>query len=100
MSLGAGGVGLNLTEANHVVLVDPWWNPAVEEQAIHRVYRLGQKRSVQVIRLVVRDTVEERVMQLQHEKRALYQNVLGGDPDVMRQPRLTLFDLHWLLRCL
>jgi SNF2 family DNA or RNA helicase len=98
MSLGAGGVGLNLTLANHVVLVDPWWNPAVEEQAIDRVYRLGQQRPVQVIRLVVRDSVEERIMQLQQQKRALYEHVLGGDRPSSTEGRLTARDLHWLMQ--
>ncbi|KAF6002170.1 transcription termination factor, RNA polymerase II [Cyanidiococcus yangmingshanensis] len=98
MSIGAGGVGLNLTQANRVVLIDPWWNPAVEEQAIDRVYRLGQRRPVRVTRLVVRDSVEERVMQLQQQKRALYEHVLDSDRRPSVETRLTVRDLHWLMR--
>eukprot|EP01044_Picomonas_judraskeda_P000133 COSAG03_NODE_6_length_26200_cov_62.015517_10_plen_151_part_00 len=71
ISLQAGGVGLNLTAANHVVLMDPWWNPAVEEQATDRVHRLGQKRPVTVARMVAADTIEARMMELQDLKRKI-----------------------------
>ncbi|KAJ8511232.1 hypothetical protein OPV22_001666 [Ensete ventricosum] len=64
MSLKAGGVGLNLTAASNVFLMDPWWNPAVEEQAIMRIHRIGQKRQVRVRRFIVKDTVEGRIQQL------------------------------------
>ncbi|KAG2491123.1 hypothetical protein HYH03_010567 [Edaphochlamys debaryana] len=70
-SLKAGGVGMNLTAASHVHLLDPWWNPAVEEQAMDRVHRLGQVRGVQVYRYVAADTIEERMLQLQDRKRQL-----------------------------
>ena len=65
LSLKAGGIGLNLTAADHVFLLDPWWNPAVEEQAADRAHRIGQDRPVMVYRLVARDTVEERILALQ-----------------------------------
>jgi len=71
VSLKAGGVGLNLTAADHVFLFDPWWNPAVEEQAFDRAHRIGQEKPVFVYRLVAADTVEERILDLQIEKRAL-----------------------------
>ena len=76
MSLAAGSLGLNLTCASLVCLVDPWWNPAVEEQAINRVHRLGQTRRVQVVRLTVRDTCEKRVLALQKTKASLSSSVL------------------------
>ena len=69
MSLKAGGVGLNLTEADSVILLDDWWNPAVEEQAIARAHRIGQKNNVLVLRLVCKDTIEEKILQLQEKKR-------------------------------
>jgi SNF2 family DNA or RNA helicase len=71
ISLQAGGTGLNLTAADHVFLLDPWWNPAVEEQAADRAHRIGQTRPVLVHRLVAADTVEERVLALQASKRNL-----------------------------
>ncbi|GFR51518.1 hypothetical protein Agub_g13934, partial [Astrephomene gubernaculifera] len=70
-SLKAGGVGMNLTAASHVHLLDPWWNPAVEEQAMDRVHRLGQTRDVEVYRYVAADTIEERMLLLQERKRQL-----------------------------
>jgi SNF2 family DNA or RNA helicase len=78
VSLGAGGLGLNLTAADHVFILDPWWNPAVEEQAADRAHRIGQDRPVMVYRLVAQDTVEERVLALQARKRALADAALGG----------------------
>jgi SNF2 family DNA or RNA helicase len=71
LSLKAGGTGLNLTAADHVFLVDPWWNPAVEDQAADRAHRIGQDKPVMVYRLVARDTVEERILELQAKKRGL-----------------------------
>jgi SNF2 family DNA or RNA helicase len=78
ISLRAGGLGLNLTAADHVFLLDPWWNPAVEEQAADRAHRLGQDRPVLVYHLVAEDTVEERILALQAHKRALSDAVLEG----------------------
>ncbi|HEX8112081.1 MAG TPA: DEAD/DEAH box helicase, partial [Kofleriaceae bacterium] len=71
LSLKAGGTGLNLTAADHVFLIDPWWNPAVEDQAADRAHRIGQDKPVMVYRMVARDTVEERILELQDRKRAL-----------------------------
>ncbi len=81
VSLKAGGTGLNLTAADHVFLLDPWWNPAVEDQAADRAHRIGQQRAVTIYRLVAEDTVEEGIVALQARKRALAEAALsGGDP--------------------
>jgi len=77
-SLKAGGVGLNLVSANHVILIDPWWNPSTEDQAIDRVHRLGQTRPVHVFRFVCADSVEERLLQLQKKKRNMSTHALSG----------------------
>ncbi len=77
-SLKAGGTGLNLTAADHVFLMDPWWNPAAEDQAADRAHRIGQDRPVMVYRVVARDTVEEGILALQEKKRALADAALGG----------------------
>lgn len=79
LSLKAGGAGLNLTSASYVILYDPWWNPAVENQAIDRTHRIGQKNKVIAYRLLTRDTVEEKIRVLQHQKTALVTNVLGDE---------------------
>lgn len=79
VSLKAGGVGLNLTSADVVILVDLWWNPAVEEQAIARAHRMGQKNTVEVIRLITKGTIEEKIMEIQERKKDLIANVLEGD---------------------
>lgn len=81
VSLKAGGVGLNLVEADYVVLLDPWWNPAVEDQAIDRAHRIGQTRPVIVYRLVASDTVEEKVVALREVKADLFSRVLDGAAD-------------------
>jgi SNF2 family DNA or RNA helicase len=77
LSLKAGGTGLNLTAANHVIHVDRWWNPAVENQATDRAFRIGQKRGVQVRKFVCTGTMEERIDQLIEEKKALADLVVG-----------------------
>ncbi|WP_051809208.1 DEAD/DEAH box helicase [Actinoplanes subtropicus] len=78
ISLKAGGFGLNLTEADYCILLDPWWNPATEAQAVDRAHRIGQVRNVMVYRLVARDTIEEKVMALQRRKAELFAGVLDG----------------------
>jgi SNF2 family DNA or RNA helicase len=80
ISLKAGGFGLNLTEADYVVLLDPWWNPATEAQAVDRTHRIGQDKPVVVYRLVAKDTIEEKVMALKAEKAALFEGVMSGTP--------------------
>jgi SNF2 family DNA or RNA helicase len=78
ISLKAGGFGLNLTEAEYCILLDPWWNPATEAQAVDRVHRIGQTRKVMVYRLVAKDTIEAKVMALKAKKVALFDSVVGG----------------------
>jgi SNF2 family DNA or RNA helicase len=94
LSLKAGGTGLNLTAADHVFLLDPWWNPAAEDQAADRAHRIGQERPVIVYRLVAKDTVEERIMELQKKKRALAEVALD---DATAAATLTKDDLLALL---
>ena len=79
VSLKAGGTGLNLTAASYVVLFDPWWNPAVEAQAIDRSHRIGQDRTVIAYRLLTRGTIEEKIWDLQQRKAALSRELLGED---------------------
>ncbi len=79
ISLKAGGFGLNLAEADYCILLDPWWNPAAEAQAVDRAHRIGQERQVMVYRLVARGTIEEKVMALKQAKRELFDAVLNGD---------------------
>ncbi len=83
ISLKAGGVGLNLTAADYVYLLDPWWNPAVEAQAIDRAHRIGQTRRVFASRLIARDTVEEKVLALQERKRDLADAIISADASLL-----------------
>jgi SNF2 family DNA or RNA helicase len=84
ISMKAGGVGLNLTEADYVYLVDPWWNPAVENQAIDRSYRIGQKKNVVAVRLICPDTVEEKIMKIQESKRDLANDLVKTDASILK----------------
>jgi superfamily II DNA or RNA helicase len=84
ISLKAGGLGLNLTAADYVFLLDPWWNPAVEAQAIDRSHRIGQTRQVFACRLIAKDTVEEKVLALQQSKRALADAIINADNSLIR----------------
>ncbi|HSE97246.1 MAG TPA: DEAD/DEAH box helicase, partial [Blastocatellia bacterium] len=95
ISLKAGGLGLNLTAAEYVFLLDPWWNPAVEAQAIDRAHRIGQTRRVFAYRLIARDTVEEKVLELQSTKRALADAIINQDNSLIRD--LSRQDLELLL---
>lgn len=95
ISLKAGGFGLNLTEADYVFLLDPWWNPAAEAQAIDRTHRIGQTENVMVYRLVAADTIEEKVMALQAKKSELFAAVL--DDDAVFSQALTAEDIRGLL---
>lgn len=81
LSLKAGGVGLNLTAANHVFHFDRWWNPAVEDQATDRAFRIGQTRDVQVHKLICAGTLEEHIDALIESKKALAQSVIGAGED-------------------
>ncbi|MDZ4200303.1 MAG: DEAD/DEAH box helicase, partial [Kiritimatiellia bacterium] len=96
ISLKAGGTGLNLTGADMVIHYDPWWNPAVEDQATDRAYRIGQKRTVYAVKLITRDTVEEKVLSLQRRKQAVIDATLqASDPD--SGSRLSWEDVRELL---
>jgi SNF2 family DNA or RNA helicase len=95
VSLKAGGTGLNLTAADHVFLVDPWWNPAVEDQAADRAHRIGQDKPVVVHRLVAKDTVEEGILALQEKKRAIADAALAtgaAAAEITREELLALLD--------
>ena len=95
ISLKAGGLGLNLTAADYVIHMDPWWNPAVEDQASDRAHRIGQTRPVTVYRLVACETIEEKIVQLHHAKRDLADSLLEGTDTA---GALTADDLLNLLR--
>ena len=95
ISLKAGGTGLNLTGADTVILYDIWWNPAVEEQAADRAHRMGQKNIVQVIKLVARGTIEEKMNELQEKKRHLIEEII--DADEKTSSTLTEEDIRELL---
>ena len=95
ISLKAGGLGLNLTAAEYVFLLDPWWNPAVEAQAVDRAHRIGQTKAVFAYRLIARDTVEEKVLELQKTKRDLAAAIIGEDNSLIRNLRRE--DLELLL---
>jgi SNF2 family DNA or RNA helicase len=83
ISLKAGGTGLNLTQADYVYLVDPWWNPAVENQAIDRAHRIGQNKNVVAVRLICPNTIEEKILQLQQKKTDLVDNLIHSDASLL-----------------
>ena len=93
VSLKAGGTGLTLTAADHVFLLDPWWNPAVEDQAADRAHRIGQQRPVVIHRLVAEDTVEERILALQQRKREIAEVALGEADQAASLSRDELLEL-------
>ena len=95
ISLKAGGFGLNLTEADYVFLLDPWWNPATEAQAVDRTHRIGQTKNVMVYRLVAKGTIEEKVMALKEQKAKLFSQVM--DDDAVFSSTLTADDIRGLL---
>jgi SNF2 family DNA or RNA helicase len=94
ISLKAGGFGLNLTAASYVVLFDPWWNPAVEAQAIDRSHRIGQHQKVIAYRLLIKDSIEEKIRALQAKKSQLANDILGEEKFAQS---LSLDDLRFLL---
>ncbi|MCU0587472.1 MAG: SWF/SNF helicase family protein [Syntrophobacteraceae bacterium] len=95
ISLKAGGLGLNLTAADYVIHMDPWWNPAVEDQASDRAHRIGQRHPVTVYRLVTRHTIEEKIVKLHGEKRDLASSLLDGSEI---SGRVTAEELMQLIR--
>ncbi|HTF80744.1 MAG TPA: helicase-related protein, partial [Cytophagales bacterium] len=92
ISLKAGGTGLNLTAADYVFILDPWWNPAVEQQAIDRAYRIGQKNNVFVYKFITKNTVEEKILQLQQKKMDLAENLISTDDGFVKS--LTKEDIN------
>jgi superfamily II DNA or RNA helicase len=94
ISLKAGGIGLNLTAADYVYIVDPWWNPAVEQQAIDRTHRIGQTKNIFAYRLICKDTLEEKMLQLQDRKRSLAADLVSDDNAFLK--RLTRDDIAFL----
>ena len=97
VSLKAGGTGLNLTAADTVILYDPWWNPAVEAQAIDRAHRIGQTKPVFVHRLIARGTIEEKILSLQDKKRSLAATSWGEGEEGAAPAKLTEEDVRFLL---
>ena len=95
ISLKAGGTGINLTAADYVIHYDPWWNPAVEAQATDRAYRIGQKNQVVVYKLITRDSIEEKIIELQKKKQALADNIVGVSDSLDQM--LNIDDLNDLL---
>ncbi|MCK4635335.1 MAG: SWIM zinc finger family protein [Candidatus Moranbacteria bacterium] len=85
ISLKAGGVGLNLTAADNVIIFDPWWNPSVENQAVDRAHRIGQTKSVNVYRLITKGTIEEKIVELQKKKQNLFDNLVGESKDMFKK---------------
>lgn len=96
MSLKAGNLGLNMVAACHVILLDLWWNPTTEDQAVDRAHRIGQTRPVTVTRLTIKDTVEDRILSLQEEKRKMVASAFGEDGSGASTTRLTLEELRYL----
>ncbi|MGB3008240.1 MAG: SNF2-related protein [Chitinophagaceae bacterium] len=94
ISLKAGGVGLNLTAADYVYIVDPWWNPAVEQQAIDRTHRIGQTKNIFAYRMICKDTIEDKILQLQEKKRALAKDIISDDSTFVKT--LTKEDVEYL----
>lgn len=84
ISLKAGGVGLNLTSADYVFIMDPWWNPAAESQAIDRAHRIGQKKKVFAYKIIAKDTIEEKILALQERKRALAHAIVSSEKSLLK----------------
>ena len=97
ISLKAGGFGLNLTAASYIFLMDPWWNPAVERQAIDRAHRIGQENKLTVYRPIIKDSVEEKVLVLQQSKRELFRDLMAEDDDEYFSGKLNMEDFQHLL---
>lgn len=95
ISIKAGGVGLNLIEADYVFILDPWWNPAVEQQAVDRSHRIGQTRSVFIYKFITKDTVEEKILAMQNRKRGIAQSLITTEESFIKS--LSQDDLRELL---
>ena len=100
LSLKAGGTGLNLTAADYVVHLDPWWNPAVEQQATDRAHRIGQDKPVVSCRFIAENSVEERILELQESKRELAEVALGSDGGFVKRPfSAMIVKVRWTSGC-
>lgn len=95
ISLKAGGLGLNLTAADYVFILDPWWNPAIENQAVDRAYRMGQKNTVHTYKFITRNTVEEKILRLQDHKKALAKDLISSEDSFVKS--LTKEDIEDIL---
>lgn len=94
VSLKAGGVALNLTEASRVYVMDPWWNPAAEDQAFDRIHRIGQHRPIRITRMIIENSIESRILLLQDKKKALFDSTIGKDQNAVG--KLSEEDLQFL----
>jgi non-specific serine/threonine protein kinase len=94
ISLKAGGVGLNLTAADYVYIMDPWWNPAVEQQAIDRTHRIGQTKNIFAYRMICKDSIEDKILKLQERKKALAKDIISDDTGFVKN--LTREDVEYL----
>jgi len=94
ISLKAGGLGLNLTQADYIYLIDPWWNPAVEQQAIDRTHRIGQDKHIFAYKMICKDTVEEKIIRLQEKKKNLAADLINAKQSFIKQ--LTEADIRAL----
>jgi SNF2 family DNA or RNA helicase len=97
ISLKAGGFGLNLTAASYIFLMDPWWNPAVENQAIDRAHRIGQENKLTVYRPIIKDSIEEKVLVLQNNKKELFKDLMADEEKEFFDGKLTMDDFKNLL---
>jgi SNF2 family DNA or RNA helicase len=95
MTLKVGGVGLNLTEADYVFIFDPWWNKAAQNQAIDRAHRMGQKNTVFSYEMITKDTIEEKILELQNQKQDMTDMIISGDEGGLKQ--LSKSDLDFIL---
>lgn len=96
ISIKAGGVGLNLTQADYVFILDPWWNPAVEQQAIDRTHRIGQDKKVFIYKFIAKDTVEEKILALQNRKKRLASSLITTEESFFKS--LSKEDISELLK--
>ena len=94
LSLKAGGVALNLTAASQVFLMDPWWNPAIEQQANDRIHRMGQYKAIRCVRIVIAGSIEERIIALQEKKRLIFESTVGANNEAVG--KLTADDMRFL----
>ena len=95
ISIKAGGVGLNLTEANYVFIIDPWWNPFVEKQAIDRTHRIGQDKNVNIYKFISKNSIEEKILNLQKSKQEMSENLIDTN---FESAKLNLKDLVTLIK--